>query len=203
MIKRLSDIFFAFFGLILLLPFFILICLLVGLTSKGPVFYLQKRVGRFNKDFKLIKFRTMFPYADTKSALTIGGRDPRITQVGYYLRKYKIDELPQLINVLMGDMSIVGPRPEVRKYVEMYSEAQKEVLSIRPGITDYASLQYFSESELLAASDNPEETYINEIMPAKLLLNKKYLKEHGFFTDLKLILDTIRRIFNKTSELGK
>ena len=177
--------------------FFIFISLLIFFGSKGGVFFLQTRVGKNNKDFQLFKFRTMLPDADKKGLLTIGGRDPRITKIGYYLRKYKIDELPQLINVLLGSMSLVGPRPEVRKYVALYNSEQLKVLQAKPGITDYASLEYFSESELLAESVNPEETYISEIMPAKLALNNKYISEQNAFTDVLIILRTIRRIFKR------
>ena len=197
MLKRLFDILFSGLGLLLLAPFFVFIALLIWFGSKGGVFFLQTRVGKNNKDFQLFKFRTMLPDADKKGLLTIGGRDPRITKIGYYLRKYKIDELPQLINVLLGSMSLVGPRPEVRKYVSLYNTQQLKVLEAKPGITDYASLEYFSESELLAESVNPEETYISEIMPAKLALNNKYISEQNAFTDVLIILRTIRRIFKR------
>jgi lipopolysaccharide/colanic/teichoic acid biosynthesis glycosyltransferase len=197
MLKRLFDILFAGLGLLLLAPFFIFIAIFILLGSKGGVFFLQTRVGKNNKDFKLFKFRTMLPDADKKGLLTIGGRDPRITKIGYYLRKYKIDELPQLINVLLGSMSLVGPRPEVRKYVALYNTQQLKVLQAKPGITDYASLEYFNESELLAKSVHPEETYISEIMPAKLALNNKYISEQSAFTDVLIILRTIRRIFKR------
>ena len=132
--------------------------------------------------------------ADKGSLLTVGGRDSRITRVGYFIRKYKIDELPQLINVLIGDMSLVGPRPEVRRYVDMYNEEQRKVLTVKPGITDYASIEYSNENELLGKSENPEQTYINEIMPAKLNLNLKYIAEQGMKTDVKIILRTIKKI---------
>jgi lipopolysaccharide/colanic/teichoic acid biosynthesis glycosyltransferase len=157
---------------------------------------LQKRVGKENKDFKLFKFRTMRTDADKKGLLTIGNKDPRITAVGYFLRKYKLDELPQLLNVLFGTMSLVGPRPEVRKYVDMYTDEQKKVLTIKPGITDYASLEYFRENELLSRSSDPEETYIKEIFPAKLELNKKYMLEASLATDLRIILKTLQRIIS-------
>ena len=134
--------------------------------------------------------------ADKLGLLTVGGRDPRITNIGYYLRKYKFDELPQLLNVFIGDMSLVGPRPEVRKYVDMYNDEQKKVLLVKPGITDLASLEYFSENELLAKSSDPENTYIKEIMPAKLELNKKYILEQGLVTDIKIILRTLKRIIS-------
>jgi len=193
--KRIFDFIFSLLGIIILSPFFVSISLLIIFTNGFPVFYLQKRVGRNNEEFNVFKFRTMKKDADKKGLLTIGGRDSRITAIGYYLRKYKMDELPQLFNVLLGSMSLVGPRPEVRKYVDLYNKAQKKVLSVKPGITDYASLEYFNESELLAKSSNHEETYINQIMPAKLELNKKYISEAGVRTDLKIIFKTIRRIF--------
>ncbi len=194
--KRLFDILFSFLGLIVLLPFFIIIILLIKLTSQGPVFYVQQRVGQHGKDFGVFKFRTMHVDADKKGLLTVGGRDPRITGIGYFLRKYKLDELPQLINVLLGNMSLVGPRPEVRKYVELYTAEQRKVLNVKPGITDYASLEYFEENELLGKSSNPEETYITEVMPKKLHMNLKYIEEAGLITDLKLIFRTVARIFS-------
>ena len=196
MLKRTFDLFFSILGLLALSPLLLLMGSWVKLDSRGPVFYRQWRVGRNNKDFYLYKFRTMVTDADKKGLLTIGGRDPRVTRAGYYLRKYKLDELPQLINVLNGSMSLVGPRPEVRKYVEMYNEMQKEVLLLKPGITDYASLEYFNENELLARSADPERTYIEEVMPAKLQLNSKYKQEAGLFTDVKIIFRTIFRIFH-------
>lgn len=195
MLKRIFDIVVSSIGLIAFLPLFTIICLLVGFTSKGGIFYLQKRVGKNNKDFLLFKFRTMYISAEKKGLLTVGNRDPRITPIGYYLRNYKLDELPQLLNVLFGSMSLVGPRPEVRKYVDLYTEQQKKVLLVKPGISDYASLEYFNENELLAKSSSPEDTYINEIMPAKLELNKKYIAEHNFLVDFKIIFETIKKIY--------
>lgn len=192
--KRSFDIVFSLIGLILLMPLFFVVAILIKLSSSGPIFYLQTRVGLNGNDFKLYKFRTMTVDADKKGLLTVGGRDPRVTSIGYYLRKFKIDELPQLLNVLFGSMSFVGPRPEVRKYVDMYTEEQKNVLSIKPGITDYASLEYFNENDLLSRSENPEQVYIQEVMPAKLKLNLKYMREAGFFTDLKIIFRTLARI---------
>lgn len=194
MLKRLFDIVCALAGIILLSPFFLIIAVLIVVNSGFPVFYLQSRVGRNNTDFKLFKFRTMHTNADKKGLLTVGGRDPRVTAIGYYLRKYKLDELPQLFNVLFGTMSLVGPRPEVRKYVDLYTPEQQRVLSVRPGITDYASIEYINENELLAASPNPEETYIKEIMPEKLRLNMRYINEVGLITDIRLIFRTIAKI---------
>ncbi len=196
MTKRIFDIIFSCLALLLFSPLLFLIFLLVAITSKGSALYLQNRVGKNNFDFKLIKFRTMKVNSDIKGLLTIGGNDSRITSVGYYLRKYKLDELPQLINVLLGSMSLVGPRPEVRKYVDMYTDSQKEILNIKPGITDYASLEYFNENQLLANSSDPEKTYIEEVMPAKIELNKKYIAEIGLFTDLKIIILTVKKIFS-------
>jgi len=194
MLKRLFDIVFSTIGLVLLSPLFCVVALLILFSSKGPVFFLQTRVGKNNCDFKLFKFRTMYLEAEKKGLLTVGGRDPRITNIGYILRKYKIDELPQLLNVFFGTMSLVGPRPEVRKYVDLYNAAQKKILDVKPGITDYASLEYFSENELLAKSENPEETYITRVMPEKLRLNEKYIQEAGLITDLRIILKTIKKI---------
>lgn len=194
MIKRCFDIFASFIGLLLLSPFFIVIAIVILLDSRGGVFYKQVRVGKNNKDFKLFKFRSMSTGSDKKGLLTVGGRDSRITRSGYFIRKYKLDELPQLLNVLFGDMSLVGPRPEVRKYVDMYNAEQMKVLSVKPGITDYASIEYSNENELLAKSAEPEKTYIEEIMPAKLLLNQKYISEQGLLTDLKIIFKTIAKI---------
>jgi lipopolysaccharide/colanic/teichoic acid biosynthesis glycosyltransferase len=194
MIKRCFDIFASFIGLLLLSPFFIVIAIVILLDSRGGVFYKQVRVGKNNVDFKLFKFRSMSTGSDKKGLLTVGGRDSRITRSGYFIRKYKLDELPQLLNVLFGDMSLVGPRPEVRKYVDMYNAEQMKVLSVKPGITDYASIEYSNENELLAKSAEPEKTYIEEIMPAKLLLNQKYISEQGLLTDLKIIFKTIAKI---------
>ncbi|MBA3681485.1 MAG: sugar transferase [Bacteroidetes bacterium] len=194
MAKRIFDIIFSLIGLLILSPFLLLFSLFIIIGSGFPVFFIQKRVGKDNKDFGLFKFRTMKKDSDKAGLLTVGGRDSRITGIGYFLRKYKLDELPQLLNVLFGNMSLVGPRPEVRKYVDMYNQEQKKVLLVKPGITDLASLEYFSENDLLAKSSEPEQTYINEIMPAKLELNKKYISQMGLRTDLKIILRTLKRI---------
>lgn len=194
MLKRVFDFVFSFCFLILLLPLFLLISILIIINSQGPVFYLQSRVGKSNVDFKIFKFRSMYVASDKSSFITIGNRDPRITSVGYYIRKYKLDELPQLINVLLGNMSFVGPRPEVRKYVELYSAEQLKVLTVKPGITDYASIQYSNENEILASSSNPNKEYIEVVMPAKLQLNLKYIKEQSFFTDVKILYLTFLKI---------
>jgi lipopolysaccharide/colanic/teichoic acid biosynthesis glycosyltransferase len=192
---RFADIFISFVGLIILLPFLIVIAIWIKLNSRGQLFYNQDRVGQGGVIFRLIKFRTMMDNSDSLGLLTIGNSDPRITGAGRLLRKYKIDELPQLINVLKGDMSLVGPRPEVPKYVELYSEAQKEILLFRPGITDYASVEYFNENELLVRSGNPEKTYIEEIMPQKIALNMKYLKDRSLKRYLTIIFKTFSRMF--------
>lgn len=189
--KRLFDVVCSFFGLLVLSPLFVFLSLWVGLGSKGGVFYKQKRVGRFNKDFTLYKFRSMRVGADKKGLLTIGGKDSRVTKAGFFIRKYKLDELPQLLNVLKGDMSFVGPRPEVRKYVDMYTERQLKVLDVRPGITDIASIKYRNENDLLAAADNPEKYYIDVVMQDKLALNLQYIETRSFFGDIKLIFRTI------------
>jgi lipopolysaccharide/colanic/teichoic acid biosynthesis glycosyltransferase len=192
---RFFDLVFSFLGLIILLPFLILIGLVIVLDSRGGIFYLQNRVGKGNIDFRLIKFRTMRKAAEMSGSLTIGSKDSRITGAGYFLRRYKLDELPQLVNVLKGDMSIVGPRPEVRKYVELYNEDQKKVLNVRPGITDIASLEYFNENELLAASTDPEKTYIEKIMPAKLEMNRNFIESPGTDLYLKIIGRTLAKLF--------
>ena len=189
--KRLFDVVCSFFGLLVLSPLFVFLSLWVGLGSKGGVFYKQKRVGRFNKDFTLYKFRSMRVGSDKKGLLTIGGKDSRVTKAGFFIRKYKLDELPQLLNVLKGDMSFVGPRPEVRKYVDMYTERQLKVLDVRPGITDLASIKYRNENDLLAATDNPEQYYIDVVMQDKLALNLQYIETRSFFGDIKLIFRTI------------
>ena len=194
MFKRLVDIFFSLVGLIILLPFLIIISLLIVIDSPGGIIYKQVRVGKGSKDFYLFKFRSMKINADKSGLLTVGGRDSRITRMGYYIRKYKIDELPQLLNVFFGDMSLVGPRPEVRKYVDMYTDEQKKVLSVKPGITDYASIEYSNENEILGKAENPEAVYIQQIMPAKLILNLKYIVDQGIVTDFKIILKTIVKI---------
>lgn len=194
--KRLFDIIFSFIGIIFLLPFFILFAIPIIINSGFPVFFSQERVGKNEKCFSLLKFRTMKKGSDKKGLLTIGEKDSRITTVGFFLRKYKLDELPQLFNVLIGDMALVGPRPEVRKYVEMYSAEQKKVLSVKPGITDYASIEYSNENELLAKSENPEVLYIKQVMPEKLKLNLKYIEDQNFLTDLKIIFKTLGKIFN-------
>jgi len=192
---RILDIVFSFFGLLLLAPLFIIIWTIIVLTSRGGGFYCQQRVGLNNMDFKLIKFRSMRVGADKGSLITVGGRDSRITKIGYFIRKFKIDELPQLFNVMKGDMSLVGPRPEVRKYVDLYTDEQKAVLSVRPGITDYASIEYVNENELLGNAENPDDVYINQIMPDKIKLNMKYIENKSVKEYFKIIFLTIEKIF--------
>ena len=194
MFKRLFDIIFSALGIIILSPIFLLLWFTIKLESHGPALFMQTRVGKNNKDFKLIKFRSMYLNSESFGQLTVGMRDPRITNVGYTLRKYKLDELPQLLNVLKGDMSLVGPRPEVRKYVNMYTTEQMKVLEVNPGITDYASIQFINENQLLANAENPNEYYINNIMPKKLEMNLQYIKSNNPFKDISLILKTIFRI---------
>ena len=189
--KRLFDITASFFGIIILSPLLIFIGLWVELSSKGGVFYKQIRVGKNNKDFKLYKFRSMRVNSDKQGLLTVGSKDSRITKAGYFIRKYKIDELPQLFNVLKGDMSFVGPRPEVRRYVDLYSKEQMQVLKVAPGITDPASIKYRNENDLLSSANNPEEYYIQYIMPDKLKINIDYINNRTFFKDIKIIFQTI------------
>jgi len=193
--KRIFDILFSLFALIVLLPIMIIISVIINFESKGGFFYFQNRVGKNNCDFKLIKFRTMYINSDKLGLITIGTNDKRITRFGKFLRKFKLDELPQLINIINGEMSIVGPRPEVRKYVNRYNKEQLNVLSVRPGLTDFASLQYIDENKILAKYDDSEKAYIEKIMPHKLELSLKYIKNQSFATDLKIIIKTIMKIF--------
>jgi len=193
---RFFDILFSFTGILILLPVLVLIALLIKLDSKGKVLYRQVRVGRQNKDFMLLKFRTMKSDADRSGLITIGERDARITRFGYTLRKSKLDELPQLFNVLVGDMSLVGPRPEVRKYVNMYSPEQMQVLTVRPGITDFASIEYREENKLLGNAGNPEAVYIREIMPHKLKLNMKFIEQPTLKNYFTVIFRTIFNLIN-------
>jgi len=187
--KRLFDLFFASLGLFVLWPLFLIISVLILIKDGFPIFYRQERVGRFGKPFKIWKFRTM-KVQNQGPQLTVAG-DKRITPLGQVLRKYKLDELPQLINVLVGEMSFVGPRPEVQKYVDLYNEEQKKILKIRPGLTDLASLKYINENDFLAKSDDPEYFYVNEVMPDKLRLNLKYLEENDLILDTKIIFATL------------
>lgn len=194
MMKRLLDITASGIGLLLLSPIFLVLAIWIKLDSQGPVFYRQVRVGRGNRDFRIFKFRSMRVGSDKGSLITVGGRDSRITRSGYFIRKYKFDELPQLINVFIGDMSLVGPRPEVRRYVDLYNQEQLHVLDVKPGITDPASIKYRNENELLEQAENPEQFYTDVIMPDKLRLNLEYATNQSFFGDLKLIFKTFKAI---------
>lgn len=188
---RLFDILFSLLGLLLLSPLFVILCLAICLESKGGAFYIQERIGLNGKPFGLYKFRSMRIGSDSEGLLTIGERDNRITRIGYLLRKTKMDELPQLLNVLKGDMSLVGPRPEVRKYTDLYTEEQRKVLSVRPGITDYASIEYVHENELLSQAEDPERMYIEKVMPDKIKLNMKYLDHYTVGEYFKIIFLTL------------
>ena len=195
--KRIFDIVASGIGLILLSPLFIILTIWIKCDSIGPVFYKQVRVGRNNMDFQLFKFRSMRVGSDKKGLITVGGHDPRITRSGYYIRKYKLDEFPQLINVFKGDMSLVGPRPEVRKYVDMYTEEQMHVLDVRPGITDLASIRYRNENELLERVNDPDKYYVEVIMPDKLRINLEYVARHSFTFDIRFIFQTFRAIVSE------
>lgn len=184
---RLCDIVFSAIGLLLLSPLFLIVYILIRCESKGGGFYCQQRVGKDGRMFGLYKFRSMRTGSDKKGLITVGGHDSRITRMGYFIRKYKIDELPQLWNVLKGDMSLVGPRPEVKKYVDLYTEEQRRVLSVRPGITDYASIEYVDENEILGNAEDPDRVYVEEIMPAKIKLNMRYIENRNLNEYFKII----------------
>lgn len=184
---RLCDIVFSAIGLLLLSPLFLIVYILIRCESKGGGFYCQQRVGKDGRMFDLYKFRSMRTGSDKKGLITVGGHDSRITRMGYFIRKYKIDELPQLWNVLKGDMSLVGPRPEVKKYVDLYTEEQRRVLSVRPGITDYASIEYVDENEILGKAEDPDRVYVEEIMPAKIKLNMRYIENRSLNEYFKII----------------
>lgn len=195
--KRIFDIIASGCGLLVLSPLFIILAIWIKIDSKGPVFYKQIRVGQYNKDFMLYKFRSMRVGSDKKGLITVGNRDSRITKSGYFIRKYKLDEFPQLINVLIGDMSLVGPRPEVRKYVELYTEEQLHVLDVKPGITDLASIRYRNENEILEKAENPDEYYTNVVMQDKLKINIEYVANHSFWYDISLIFKTFWAIVSE------
>ena len=197
MLKRTFDFLASFFGLLLLSPLILCIAVWVKCDSKGPIFYRQVRVGKDGREFKLFKFRSMRVGADRAGLLTLGDRDPRVTRSGFWLRKTKLDELPQLFNVLVGDMSLVGPRPEVSKYVALYTPEQREVLSVRPGITDTASLEMRNEAELMAQQADPEGYYVNVQIPLKIKLAKEYIAQQSLLSDLKLIVRTIGVMFKR------
>lgn len=195
--KRLFDIFASGLGLLFLSPLFLVLAIWIKLDSPGPVFYRQVRVGRHNKDFRIYKFRSMKVGADKQGLITVGGHDPRITRSGYFIRKYKLDEFPQLINVFVGDMSLVGPRPEVRKYVDMYTPEQMHVLDVRPGVTSLASIRYRNENELLDKAEDPDQFYIDVVMQDKLTIDLEYVRNASFWYDIKLIFQTFWEIVSK------
>ena len=192
--KRIFDIICSLIILSIFFPIGLILSIIIATTSRGGVFYRQERIGLNGVPFQLLKFRSMAVNSDQKGTLTVGMRDSRITPIGYFIRKYKLDEFPQFVNVLKGDMSIVGPRPEVREFVDLYTPEQRQILNVKPGITDVASLEYFEENALLAKSDNPRQTYIDEIMPAKIELNKIYLRNPTLANDIKIMWKTFRRI---------
>jgi len=193
-VKRIFDIVCSLFILVLFLPVGIFIAIWISLESKGGVFYRQERIGKNGIPFRILKFRSMRKDADKSGRLTVGMRDPRITRSGYFIRKYKLDEFPQFMNVLKGEMSIVGPRPEVKEYTDLYTIEQRKILSVKPGITDYASLEYFKENEILGTSDDPEKTYIEQVMPAKIALNLKYIHNPGIVQDLTIMWRTFLKL---------
>ncbi len=195
--KRWFDVLAALIGLLLLAPLLLIIAIIIKIDSKGPVLFIQERVGKNNKDFQIYKFRTMKLQSEAQGLLTLGNHDSRITKVGYFLRRYKLDEFPQLFNILKGDMSFVGPRPELRYYVNFYTEDDLKIFAVRPGITGLASLKYRNEVELLKAAENPEEFFIKTIIPDKLKYNKEYIEKRHFFFDLKLIVITIVQVLTK------
>jgi len=192
MLKRLFDIVFSFLGLLVLSPLLLIIAILIKRDSKGPVFFRGIRVGRFGKPFRIYKFRTMVVNADELGGSPTADNDPRITKAGRFLRKYKLDELPQLLNVLKGEMSLVGPRPEVEEYVKLYGEEEKAILSVYPGMTDWASIENADEGAILAKSPDPQKIYREQIWPEKLKLQLKYVEEHSLWIDFKIILKTLK-----------
>lgn len=191
---RFFDIFFSLIGIILFMPFAFIVSLFILVESGFPIFFKQVRVGKDGKDFELYKFRSMYRDSEKKGLITVGGKDPRITKVGFFLRKFKIDELPQLLNVLLGHMSLVGPRPEVRRYVDLYTAKQNFVLSVRPGITDYASIFFRNENELLEKSDDPHTYYLQEIIPRKIELNMIYINNRSLKLYFKILFTTLIKI---------
>ncbi|TWO33040.1 sugar transferase [Seonamhaeicola sediminis] len=197
MLKRSFDVVFAVIGLIVLFPLLLLIAILIKIDSRGPILFIQGRVGKNNIDFNIYKFRTMRVLSEKSGLLTLGNHDSRVTKVGYFLRRYKIDEFPQLINILKGDMSFVGPRPELRYYVNFYSEDDMRIFCVRPGITGLASLKYRNEVELLEAAKDPEDFYINTIIPDKIRYNKMYIEKRHFFFDLRIIIKSFVTVICK------
>ncbi len=202
MLKRLFDVLVSLFGLIITLPLFLIIAIFIKLNSKGPVFYKGIRVGRYGKPFRIYKFRTMVANAEKTGPSSTSEDDPRITKIGKFLRKYNLDELPQLINILKDEMSLVGPRPQVPWAVELYSQEEKEtILSVRPGLTDYASLKFINEGEILRGSKDPDRDYLGKIDPEKRKLNLEYVKNHSIWIDFKIILKTLKKIFLNSHRL--
>lgn len=199
MVKRMFDIIFSVFGLILCSPVLTGISIVIKKEDSGPVFYRGIRVGRYGKPFRIFKFRTMVVDAEKIGASSTAEDDPRITKIGKWIRKYKLDELPQLLNVLKGEMSFVGPRPQVPWAVELYNEKEKRILDVRPGITDYASIKFRNEAEILKNSKDPDKTYLEKIAPEKLKLSLKYLENMSLWNDIKIIFTTIRAVFQKTA----
>jgi len=191
---RFFDILFSILGLIILLPLLFVCSILIAIDSRGGVFYFQSRVGKHYRDFKLVKFRSMKVDADKQGGLTIGAHDGRITGIGYFLRKYKLDELPQLINVLKGDMSLVGPRPDLQKYVDLYTDEEKIILTVRPGITDWASIEYINENEILGKSSDPEKTYVEVVMHAKIALNTRYIENMCIREYFRILMKTAAKL---------
>jgi len=193
-VKRIFDLFLSTIGLVILSPVFIILALWITLDSPGPVFFRQVRVGLHGKPFRIYKFRTMVADAELKGRQITVGDDPRITQSGGFLRRYKLDELPQLINVFIGDMSLVGPRPEVPRYVDMFKDAYETILMVKPGLTDYAAIEFRDEEKVLKKYPDPEDAYRREVLPKKIELYKRYLKDKNVWTDLKIIFLTLRKI---------
>jgi len=193
-LKRIFDIVVSLMILLVFLPIGVLISIWILIESNGGIFYRQERIGKNGIPFSILKFRSMRKDADKLGKLTVGMRDPRITRSGYFIRKYKLDEFPQFMNVLKGEMSIVGPRPEVKEYTDLYTIEQRKILSVKPGITDYASLEYFKENEILGTSDDPEKTYIEQVMPAKIALNLKYIHNPGIVQDLTIMWRTFLKL---------
>lgn len=192
--KRIFDLFFSIIGLMILMPLFFIISVWIKMDSSGPILFRQARIGRFGKPFRIFKFRTMIADAESRGPQITAGDDPRITRAGSFLRRYKLDELPQLLNVFIGDMSIVGPRPEVPRYVEMFHDQYKDLLAVKPGLTDYAAIEFRDEEKVLNQYANPEDGYIKEILPKKIELYQKYLLERNLKTDIKVVLLTLKKI---------
>ena len=195
--KRIFDIVASGFGLLVMSPVFLILAIWIKLDSKGPVFYRQVRVGRKNRDFRIFKFRSMRVGADKMGLITVGGHDPRVTRSGYFIRKYKLDEFPQLINVFIGDMSLVGPRPEVRKYVDLYTSEQMQVFDVRPGVTSLASIRYRNENELLEKVEDSDQYYINVVMQDKLAIDLEYIRNVSFGYDIRLVFQTFWEIIRR------